>query len=162
MVNAPLDRIREECLLWQVDSDELWTTEQFLTARDLFRTHPDKTAAFYFCHYFVGEQLVITTRDTYGNHRGYEWIRTWRFTPGCRWTAHEPPRLCRPSGQERRDDLAAVNPFHHGETETAGLIFSTSPMPPPSNSSSRKPITATPTPSANGAASSARRASRLP
>ncbi|HYV30157.1 MAG TPA: glycosyltransferase, partial [Candidatus Binatia bacterium] len=123
MVNAPLDRIREECLLWQVDSDELWTTEQFLTARDLFRTHPDKTAALYFCHYFVGEQLVITTRDTYGNHRGYEWIRTWRFTPGCRWTAHEPPRLCRPSGQERLDDLAGVNPFHHGEKETAGLIF---------------------------------------
>jgi len=30
MVNAPLANINEECLLWQVDADELWTVEQIL------------------------------------------------------------------------------------------------------------------------------------
>jgi hypothetical protein len=30
MVNAPLQNIQEECLLWQVDVDELWTVEQLI------------------------------------------------------------------------------------------------------------------------------------
>jgi len=123
MVNAPLANIREECLLWQVDADELWTAEQLATARNLFLTHPEKTSAFYFCHYFVGEHLVITTRNTYGNNTGYEWIRTWRFTAGCRWLAHEPPRLCRPIGNGKWADLATIKPFRHAETEAAELVF---------------------------------------
>jgi FkbM family methyltransferase len=123
MVNAPLAQLREECLLWQVDSDELWTAEQLIAARNLFLAQPEKTAAFYFCHYFVGEKLVITTRHTYGNNPGYEWIRTWRFTPGCRWLAHEPPRLCRPVANGKWADLASINPLRHAETEAAGLVF---------------------------------------
>jgi len=35
MVNAPLVNIKEECLLWQLDVDELWTIEQLCTARFL-------------------------------------------------------------------------------------------------------------------------------
>ena len=31
MVSAPLPNIREECLLWQVDADELWTAEQIVS-----------------------------------------------------------------------------------------------------------------------------------
>jgi glycosyltransferase involved in cell wall biosynthesis/ADP-heptose:LPS heptosyltransferase/predicted Zn-dependent protease/GT2 family glycosyltransferase len=123
MVNAPLAKICEECLLWQIDADELWATEQLITARNLFLAHPEKTAAFYHCHYFVGENLVITTRNTYGNNTGYEWIRTWRFTPGCRWLAHEPPRLCRPAGNGQWSDLAAIAPLRHADTEAAGLVF---------------------------------------
>ena len=123
MVNAPLAGLRDECLLWQVDADELWTASQIVVARDLFLAHPEKTAAFYRCHYFVGEKLVITSRNTYGNHTGYEWIRTWRFTPGCRWTAHEPPRLCRPNTDGQLTDLATINPLRHAETEGAGLVF---------------------------------------
>jgi FkbM family methyltransferase len=123
MVNAPLSTLHEECLLWQIDVDELWTTAQIIRAREMFLAAPERTAAFYFCRYFVGEGLVITSRNTYGNNTGYEWIRTWRFTPGCKWTAHEPPRLCRPSGNGDWMDLAAINPFRHDATERAGLIF---------------------------------------
>jgi ADP-heptose:LPS heptosyltransferase/glycosyltransferase involved in cell wall biosynthesis len=123
MVNAPLAHLTEDCLLWQVDADELWTKEQITRARELFVAQPQKTAAFYYCHYFVGENLVITTRNTYGNNTGYEWIRTWRFSPGCRWTAHEPPQLCRPTGNGTLEDLAKVNPLNHADTEAAGLTF---------------------------------------
>jgi glycosyltransferase involved in cell wall biosynthesis/ADP-heptose:LPS heptosyltransferase/chemotaxis methyl-accepting protein methylase len=118
MVNAPLGNVREQCLLWQVDADELWTFSQLVRAHALFRAHPEKTAAQFYCHFFVGPKLVITSRDTYGNHSAYEWQRVWRFQPGDRWAAHEPPRLHR--GEV---DVASLNPFSHVETEAMGLVF---------------------------------------
>ena len=48
----------------------------------MFIAEPDKTAAYYLDFFFVGENLVTTTIDTYGNHTNYEWLRTWRFKPG--------------------------------------------------------------------------------
>ncbi len=95
MVNAPLANITESCLLWQIDADELWTLEQICAVRQMFLNQPSKTAAYYFCNYFVGENLVTTTRNTYGNNTSYEWLRTWRFEPGAYWKAHEPPILCK-------------------------------------------------------------------
>jgi len=123
MVNAPLKNINQACLLWQIDADELWTCEQIAKVYDLFLKHPEKTAAYYLCHYFVGHELVITSRDTYGNNTGYEWLRTWRYTPGCSWIAHEPPQLCKPTENGHYVDLSGINPFRHDETEEQGLIF---------------------------------------
>jgi glycosyltransferase involved in cell wall biosynthesis/SAM-dependent methyltransferase len=123
MVSAPLANINEECLLWQVDVDELWTVDQILTAREMFINNPDKTAAWYWCWYFVGKDLVVTTRQCYTQNPNQEWLRTWRFKPGFIWEAHEPPRLIEvlPNGQRR--DVATVNPFCHDETEEKGLVF---------------------------------------
>ncbi|PSB51793.1 FkbM family methyltransferase [filamentous cyanobacterium Phorm 6] len=123
MVNAPLENINEECLLWQVDVDELWTVEQIGTARQMFIYHPEKTAAFYWCWYFVGEKLVISSRNCYAQNPAQEWLRTWRFKPGCVWTAHEPPVLTEPLPNAQWRDVAAVNPFVHEETEKRGLVF---------------------------------------
>ncbi len=123
MVNAPLANITEACLLWQVDADELWTGEQIRAGRELFERHPEATAAYYRCHYFVGPDRVITSRDTYGNHSEYEWLRTWRYTPGCRWAAHEPPRLLGPGGRGEVLDLGRMSPLMHESTEAAGLVF---------------------------------------
>ena len=123
MTNAPLYKIEEECLLWQVDVDELWTFEQLSTARELFIKNPDHTAAFYWCWYFVGENLLISTRNCYAQNPQQEWLRTWRFKPGYIWAAHEPPVLVEklPDGQFK--NIAAVNPFKHKDTEEKGLIF---------------------------------------
>ncbi|MEG5139054.1 MULTISPECIES: FkbM family methyltransferase [unclassified Microcoleus] len=123
MVNAPLENINHECLLWQVDVDELWTVEQICTARQMFIYNPEKTAAFYWCWYFVGEKLVISSRNCYAQNPAQEWLRTWRFKPGCVWVAHEPPRLAEPLSDGEFRDVAAVNPFVHEETETRGLVF---------------------------------------
>ena len=123
MVNAPLVNITEECLLWQVDSDELWTAEQISTCRDMFIAEPDRTAAYYLAHFFVGENLVTTTINTYGNNTGYEWLRTWRYKPGTRWTAHEPPRLCMCSRDDKSVDIATIKPFKHDETSAKKLVF---------------------------------------
>ncbi|MFK0730674.1 MAG: glycosyltransferase family 4 protein [Gloeotrichia echinulata HAB0833] len=123
MVNAPLANIQEECLLWQVDVDELWTLEQVCTARQMFIDNPEKTAAFYWCWYFVGEKLIITTRNCYAQNPQQEWLRTWRFKPGGFWAAHEPPVLVETLPDGQYQNVAATNPFLHEETEKYDLIF---------------------------------------
>jgi glycosyltransferase involved in cell wall biosynthesis/predicted O-methyltransferase YrrM len=123
MVNAPLANIQEECLLWQVDVDELWTLEQLNTARQLFINNPEKTAAFYWCWYFVGEKLLISTRNCYAQNPNQDWLRTWKFKPGAFWAAHEPPVLVEARADGEYQNLAKINPFLHAETEQAGLVF---------------------------------------
>jgi hypothetical protein len=123
MVNEPLFNINEECLLWQVDVDELWTVEQICTARQMFIDNPDRTAAFYWCWYFVGENLVITTRNCYAQNPRQDWLRTWRYKPGCVWESHSPPRLVEPLPNGQSINLEEVAPFVHEETEKLGLIF---------------------------------------
>jgi ADP-heptose:LPS heptosyltransferase/glycosyltransferase involved in cell wall biosynthesis len=123
MVNAPLSALKEECLLWQVDADEYWTAEQIATAREMFLSTPEKTASYYYCRFFVGTDLIVTTRGTYGNRTQYEWLRTWRYRPGDRWLSHEPPSLCRRNARGELIDLARINPFRHAETEARHLIF---------------------------------------
>jgi len=123
MTNAPLENIQEECLLWQVDVDELWTFEQLSTARELFIKNPDKTAAFYWCWYFVGENLLINSRNCYAQNPQQEWLRTWKFKPEYVWAAHEPPVLVEKLPDGELKNIAAVNPFMHGDTEEQGLVF---------------------------------------
>ena len=123
MVNAPLANIQEECLLWQVDADELWTVEQICTARQMFIDNPGKTAAFYWCWYFVGENLLISTRNCYAQNPQQEWLRTWRYKPGAIWASHSPPCLVEPLANGKWIDLAQVNPLSHEETEKEGLVF---------------------------------------
>jgi len=122
-VNRPLTRIAEDALLWEIDADEIWTAGQLAAGRKLFLDHPSKTAALYWCWYFVGPDLVISTRNCYANNPQMEWLRTWRFRPGMRWAAHEPPVLVEPLADGRYRSVAQVDPLLHAETEAAGLVF---------------------------------------
>ncbi|MGK7900468.1 MAG: class I SAM-dependent methyltransferase, partial [Hormoscilla sp.] len=122
MTNAPLANIKEECLLWQVDVDELWTVEQLCIAQKMFILHPEKTAAFFWCWYFVGENIVISTRNCYAQNPQQDWLRVWRFKPGYVWAAHEPPILVEPLTDGEFKNVAA-NHFRHEETEKLGLVF---------------------------------------
>ena len=93
MCNAALFLIREPCLLWQVDSDELWTPNAIDKTFNLFQVY-DVNAAYFRCRYFVGlDRYVCPVADTYGNHTAYEWWRVWNFTPGMKFKTHEPPVL---------------------------------------------------------------------
>lgn len=123
MVRAPLANISEECLLWQVDSDELWTVDQIHTMHQMFLSSPQRFAAFFWCHYFVGPDLVIATRNCYAQNPAYEWLRVWRFQPGMHWVSHEPPTLAVQALDGTAYNVAAINPFKHDETEAAGLVF---------------------------------------
>jgi len=123
MVNAPLVNIQEECLLWQVDVDEFWTSAQICRGRKIFIENPSRTAAFYWCWYFVGENRVISTRNCYGATPSIEWRRTWRYKPGYFWLRHEPPVLVEPLPDGEYNVVSDINPFGHDETEKQGLVF---------------------------------------
>jgi len=123
MCNAPLPEIAEDCLLWQLDNDELWTVEQVTRARQMFLDNPDRTAAFYWCSFFFGADRIISTRNCYAQNPNMEWLRTWRFSPGMRWAAHEPPVLAAPAPDGTWQDQARIKPFMHEDTEKAGLVF---------------------------------------
>lgn len=125
MCNAPLANIKTKCLLWQIDADELWTAKQINAVHRLFMDDPKRTAAVYWCDYFVGPERVISTRHNYAQNPAQEWRRTWRFQPGDRWAAHEPPTLERPRRLLSRGvpDLATAHPFTPDELEAAGAVF---------------------------------------
>lgn len=119
MVNYPLTVARgsgyykDEFLLWQMDSDELFTAEQIHCVWDMFRTNPQKNAAYFWCRYFVGADKIITTRNCFGNNSSYEWLRVWKIKPGMLFKTHEPPVI----------EGLKLNPFTHAETEARGLVF---------------------------------------
>lgn len=123
MVNAPLANISEECILWEIDVDELWTAEQLSKGRELYILNPQKTASYYLCNFFVGEKLIITSKNTYGNYTEFEWLRTWKYKPGDKWLTHEPPVLGRKYNNREWKDLAKVDPFIHAVTQYHQLIF---------------------------------------
>lgn len=114
MVNAAVRQMKEPGLLWQVDSDEIWTVQQIERMRRMFMQCKDRTEANFYCRYFVGPDIVTVGRDCYGNNRSYEWKRVWRFEPGMMFEKHEPPVLM----QKKQ-----AKPFTHEETAAAGLIF---------------------------------------
>jgi hypothetical protein len=120
MVSAPLANLTQECLLWEIDSDELWTTEQFAKLRELFLQNPDRTAAVFYCHFFVGPNLAINRSRRCPE---IEWRRAWRFRPGMRWAAHEPPVLAAPIATGQWVDVAMQQPFSPAEMEQHGLVY---------------------------------------
>ena len=118
MVNAPLGGIQEACLLWQVDVDEFWTADALVKMRDLFVKDPQKTAAYFHCHYFLGPLKYVVSMNTWATGP-FDWLRVWRYQPGMRWTSHEPP--CLVDGRGR--NVGLLNPFSRDVTLAKGIVF---------------------------------------
>lgn len=119
MVNAPLPNLPGECLLWQVDADELWTVDQIAEVRNAFLREPQRQSARFWCHFFVGPGQIVLTRMTYGNHGDHEWLRVHRFRTGARWASHEPPLLVGKDGSV----LSGTDVFTQDEMESLGAVF---------------------------------------
>ncbi len=126
MISAPLSNIKEESLLWQLDCDELWTKEQIESMQSMFSADPLRTAAWFWCTYFVGPKKVISSRNCYAQNPNQEWLRVWRFKPKMFWASHEPPVLAEAIGpieNQQYINVGTKTPFNHAETEKAGLVF---------------------------------------
>lgn len=123
MVNAPIDSMNEECLLWQLDVDEFWTADQLTHVRRLFVDNPAGTSASFFCHFYIAPRLLVVDDPASPHQLSANWLRVWRYTPGCRWSSHEPPVL-----EKTLEDGTSVNvgqqyPISCHETRLEGLIF---------------------------------------
>lgn len=123
MVDAPIPNIKEPCLLWQIDADELWTAEQVHTVRQKFIDNPERSAAYFWCNYFVGSEKGISTRYNYAQNPNQEWLRVWRFEPGMKWDKHEPPVLAGYRDDGSSYDVGQQAPFLHHEMELCGAVF---------------------------------------
>ncbi|MEZ0274878.1 MAG: glycosyltransferase [Roseimicrobium sp.] len=123
MVSEPIKHIFEDCILWEIDADELWTTTQLEEGRKMFLEHPERGAAMFWCDYFVGEHLVIASRHCYTQNPEQDWQRAWNFQPGMKWLKHEPPTLCHKAIDGTWRDVAKGRIFTQAETEARGLVF---------------------------------------
>jgi glycosyltransferase involved in cell wall biosynthesis len=123
MLHAPLQNISEDCLLWQINSCELWTAEQIITMHSMFLSAPHRYAAFFCSHYFVGPDRVIETRNSCALNPDYESLRVWRFHPGMQWIPDQRATLSVQALDGTPYNVADINPFKHAETEAAGLVF---------------------------------------
>jgi hypothetical protein len=112
MVNACCRGIDPGDVVIQVDSDEIWTARQLESIVKLFNSGMNNNAMLFRCRYFVGPNLIITSREGYGNHSAYEWRRAWRASAGFQFTKHEPPEV---SGETIW--------LGHTTTESIGLVF---------------------------------------
>jgi hypothetical protein len=113
MCDACVEHIKDDCILVQVDADELWDAWQLERIVELFANRPDVCVMRFDCVYYVGQNIVTTEPGAYG-HKDGEWVRAWRFHPGTKWRSHEPPVLNRREGMLL--DVATVNAslcFHH-------------------------------------------------
>jgi len=113
MMNEPIRFMHEPCLLLQMDADELWTAAQLIEMREMFIQNPDKHQALFWCDYRVGRNIRITSRNSYGNNSGYEWLRAWRWSPGMFFASHEPPNMAG----------CPMMTLTHADTEKRGLVF---------------------------------------
>lgn len=114
MVNACIQEITDPCILFEVDADELWTTEQVEHIYRMLGNSETANCARFRCNYFVGPNVVTVGDNCYGNNPG-EWLRAWRYQPGMRFLTHEPPFLSGVNGTQEicipRDN--EVGPFMH-------------------------------------------------
>lgn len=118
MVNAPLANLPAECLLWELDCDEFWTESQIIALHELFMAHPEKTAAYFHCYYFIGPRRFVASLNTWATGPK-DWLRAWRFQKGMRWQAHEPPVLVNSAGQ----NVAELSSFTRDETLRRNITF---------------------------------------
>ena len=123
MLNAPLGRIDEACLLWQIDPVDLWTIEQIEQVCRLFESQPSKSAAYFWCWFFIGENKVISTRYGFSADPQKQWLRVWRYLPGDHWIGDESPRLQRRGCFGSWLDVAMLDPLPHEATESVGAVF---------------------------------------
>lgn len=111
-VNTCLADFKEPGIVVQVDADEVFLPHQLEGILDLFAARPDIKCARFFCRYYVGRNLIITSTHSYGN-RPSEWLRAWRWPGSGRALKHEPPVM------EELEGPCATRE----ETRDRGLVF---------------------------------------
>jgi len=123
MISAPIEFLPDNVLLWEVDVDEFWSIDQIIRLNYEFGKNPERTAASFYCRFFVGPDRIADNIGMHGNNSRQEWRRVWRYRTGDTWQRHEPPSLMRTNEKGDVQDVMSLNSFSHEETWCMGLIF---------------------------------------
>jgi len=114
MINAGLTEFKEDGVLLQMDSDELWMAQQMSDLVQIFEGNPDINTLKIKMDYMLGPNVISTSTNGYGN-RSDEWVRAWRYSVGLWMERHEPPifngnrgRVC-----ERDEATSMLGPILH-------------------------------------------------
>lgn len=114
MVNVALFEAQPPCVLMEIDSDEIWRSEQLDKIVELFENQPNLGSIMFACDYYVGPELKLQGEHCYGDN-DYEWLRAWRFKQGMTFTSHEPPNLSGEQGyrMSKSESTDLVGKFSH-------------------------------------------------
>ena len=101
----------EGSILMQIDVDEFWDGD---ILQDIFNHCESKDnfdAMQFRCNYFLGPELVVKSRDSYGD-MAWDWWRLWIVRECNRFISHEPPKI-----QNQRRVITK------NDTHKAGWVF---------------------------------------
>lgn len=90
MVNTALSHIKEPCVLFVPDADEIFKAPQIEKIVELFDKDPELMHMNFWCRYYLGPNIISISRDGYGNRAVGEWRKAFRFSPGMPMNSHEP------------------------------------------------------------------------
>lgn len=112
MFQRALQGCKEPGLLFMPDVDEIFTAGQIIEIVKMFDGNQKAMRAHFKCRYFLGREIVSTSKNGYGNRVG-EFLRAFRYSPEMVLQRHEPPVLNGNKG------LAITRE----ETEERGIVF---------------------------------------
>ena len=87
-----IENIMENCILMQIDVDEIWDPSILNNVLDYAETNDEFDGMLFKCNYFVGPNLITEGENCYGNNPN-EWCRLWKIKNKTNWVSHEPPRI---------------------------------------------------------------------
>ena len=113
---AMLDKLVAGYYVWMLDADEFWMASQINRMLGMFNARPEKHCARFFMRVFVGPRLSLKVQPGAGN-QSWDWFRVWRWTPGCKYIEHDPPKIMSAEWGMLNDRC-----FSRDETREAGLV----------------------------------------
>jgi glycosyltransferase involved in cell wall biosynthesis len=123
-INACCEGVNEGDVVLQVDSDEIWTARQIELIVRMLTSGSNRNGMIFRCRYFLGPDIIINSKEGYGNHEAYEWRRAWLAPKDFRFVKHEPPEVNFPVrliGQEECENMGLV--FDHFSYATEAQVF---------------------------------------
>lgn len=123
MVNEVAYSLDFDCILVQVDVDEIWSPSMI---QDVYRlldgAKNGKNCAYFDCHFLVGPKIVTTGESGGWGHAESEWLRAWKFKPLSFFLSHAPPVLVE---EANNGGWRAVdNCVGKEKTRELGIVFS--------------------------------------
>ena len=96
---AYIDRLRPDIdYLWMVDSDEVYRTDDILKLKAFLAAEQPTSVGMRSCSFYGGLDHFLTGFELKPDN----FLRIFRFMPGCTWKTHRPPTIEYPTEVPRK------------------------------------------------------------